>query len=348
MSSTFDNARETTDFDIYQFDDSLEPVKKNDHNECYGLMEKYPKYTGLTNQIIYIINAIYIVNESDLSIKKIIIADFLDDYAEESYIPIEQILNIEEFQKLIPQTTKIITRQTIPKHKIQYIPIQMPGIRLDARVSQCFKKFKNVFQPQFMEVVYPHIDAIIADASKNNKNIHCIHLRNEEDAIKHWSAQNKMSKTEFETVLTEKYKFLIQQTSPPGSGDIFVVLSGLEPQQNKIVQWMLEQGYNVYQREKKRDWGRERNAILDLLLASTILEKISDKDGKFIGNMNPYDYGTRGSTFDLFIICLSSLYLKKYYYIDLDDISAKDYLCPEWVEKMYQKSITCANSESEV
>jgi hypothetical protein len=92
----------------------------------------------------------------------------------------------------------------------------------------------------------------------------------------------------------------------------------------------------VYQREKKRDWGRERNAILDLLLASTILEKISDKDSKFIGNMNLYhDDGMRGSTFDLFILCLSSFDLKKYYYVDLDDISAKDYVAQKGVETIH-------------
>ena len=91
--------------------------------------------------------------------------------------------------------------------------------------------------------------------------INCIHLRLEDDAVKHWSNENKMEPMHFKSIVEEKYIDEIKKNID--KNDITIVLS--YNYDNKVIKFLRDNFYN-YILTPKMDANRDIAAINDLLI----------------------------------------------------------------------------------
>lgn len=131
---------------------------------------------------------------------------------------------------------------------------------------------------------YTHLPLI----DLKNKKINVIHLRVEKDMTGHMLTHNKMTQEEYDINLQNKYIELIQKYF--SKEDIIFVLS--YDLNNNVLKFLKENGFEFYISKKNIFDGRERHAIVDLLIG----EKCNNY---FIGNWN-FDI-RQGSTFSYFL-----------------------------------------------
>jgi len=161
---------------------------------------------------------------------------------------------------------------------------------------------KNIcFNSKFMKII-PYF----------KDKINVLHLRIENDAINHWSKQNKMSPTFFQTYIEDKYINLIQKHVLQTDANIILTYS----ENNRVIDYLKNNNYKYYISDKNPDVGREVNAISDLLIS----EKCNNI---FIGGFNIEKLN--GSTFSYCIIQKMNPSVKKIL-IDLDRIQNKEYI----------------------
>ena len=156
---------------------------------------------------------------------------------------------------------------------------------------------------RFNKPFYDVADSYLVDMK--DKPLNTIHIRNENDAIVHWSEKNNMSHEEFQRTIEAKYIELIK-TNLSKEDTIFVLTYNTE---SVIIKYLRENGYKFMMSEKNQE-GREINAIIDLILGSKTT-------GTFIGTYNPI--AMRGSSFS-YVISQMMPASANYMYIDLDFI----------------------------
>ncbi|QKF94528.1 GDP-fucose protein O-fucosyltransferase [Fadolivirus algeromassiliense] len=167
-----------------------------------------------------------------------------------------------------------------------------------------------VFKKEFYDIVN-----IISNKNKLNK-LSFIHFRIENDAIKHWSNQNKLSTDLFEQKLHNKYKNLLERYI--NKDEIVYILSDNE---KKVIDLFGSDYKFMYTSREEKDellikhigsTGRELRAIIDLLLGIKY-------SSLFIG-CHSYKY-KRGSSFSYIV---SKLVHCKKVLIDLDCIDNEE------------------------
>ena len=122
----------------------------------------------------------------------------------------------------------------------------------------------------------------------NNRKINVVHLRVEKDMTGHMLNSNKMKQNEYDRELQNKYINLINKFC--SKEDILFVLS--YDLKNSIITYLKDNNYECYFTKKNIFNGREKHAIIDLLIG----EKCNNV---FIGNWN---FDTRqGSTFSYYL-----------------------------------------------
>jgi hypothetical protein len=146
----------------------------------------------------------------------------------------------------------------------------------------------------------------------NTNKINVIHLRVEDDAIKHWSNQNSMTEEVFKTHLENKYIDLISRVI--NKDDYTLILS--QSLSNSVIDFMVKNNYNFKLTEKQFD-ERELNAIVDLLVSKSC-------NNVFIGNFNFINQN--GSFFSKYIETILPVNVKKIC-IDLDRIMDPETEC---------------------
>ena len=154
-----------------------------------------------------------------------------------------------------------------------------------------------------------------------NKNVNVIHLRLEEDAIKHWSRMNHMNESTFKEYIENKYIDLIQKYTSKTDQNI-ILSSSLK---NGVIDFLIENNYNFKFNDKYFE-GREKNAIVDLLACKYC-------NNIFIGNFNVINMN--GSTFSYYLGKIIKNNITKIY-IDLDRI----YDNPIFIEKQLNEKTT--------
>ena len=147
--------------------------------------------------------------------------------------------------------------------------------------------FENIlthiyFNDSFMTLKDNLLDQIIIQ-----NNINVIHLRLEDDAIKHWSKMNTMTEHDFKNYLENKYIDIIKKYININDQNI-ILSSSLH---NPVIDFLNNNNYKLFFSPKNFNF-REKNAIVDLL-KSTYCNNI------FIGNFNPLKLN--GSTFSYYI-----------------------------------------------
>lgn len=144
---------------------------------------------------------------------------------------------------------------------------------------------------------------ILKDIKINNR-INVLHLRLEDDAIKHWSNMNGMSEHNYKEYIENKYIGLIKKYI--SKTDENIILSN--SLSNRVIDFLKDNNY-VFKFSHKFFEDREKNAIVDLLISKYC-------NNIFIGNFNVINLN--GSTFSYYIGKL--IKNNRQVYIDLDHI----------------------------
>jgi len=134
-----------------------------------------------------------------------------------------------------------------------------PSLRIQNDQTEFTKGiFRNIeFQPIFLQKANEFINQV---REKNkDKNINCIHLRLEDDAVEHWAIENKLQSPDFKRIIEDKYIDAI--TKYLKKEDATIILSG--NYDNRVIQYLNENGYN-YINTPKMSYDREVAAIYDL------------------------------------------------------------------------------------
>jgi hypothetical protein len=94
--------------------------------------------------------------------------------------------------------------------------------------------------------------------------VHVLHLRIEDDAIRHWSHLNRMTASEYRSRLINMYITKIQESMMQMGGCLLILSSIMD---SPIHHFLREKGVPFFQQEKDPALGREEHALRDLLLA---------------------------------------------------------------------------------
>lgn len=167
----------------------------------------------------------------------------------------------------------------------------------------------NMFDNILTNIVY-NTDFIIKSELvmrhiNTNGKINVIHLRLEEDAIIHWSAENRIRPDEYRLKLEEKYINLFKIYISKEDKNI-ILSSSLS---NRVIDYLNQNNYD-YMFVNKFFNDREKNAIIDLLVSKCCTNI-------YIGNYNIKNQN--GSVFSYYIWKCMNADVSKIY-IDLDKI----------------------------
>lgn len=121
--------------------------------------------------------------------------------------------------------------------------------------------------------------------------VHVLHLRMEDDAILHWSKQNKMAPDMFRGTLASKYIDVLTTHNGVRKGSVLVLSYN---EDNAVLDWLESQNIPYVQLEKDRTKGREWNAARDLVIAEML------GNGILIGALDYYRM--QGSTFTHYLM----------------------------------------------
>jgi hypothetical protein len=272
----------------------------------------YSPGSGLTNQIFSLVTSIIIALYNKESI--IVVDQFLDDFSKDSSSPISTILDMEETNKLLYSHYGVML---IDRHNIDR-KLVSNDIIVDINKNTEYKHTfawindinKELFEHILMNIRFhkDFVEKSIHFKEKNNCNngkTNVIHLRVENDAIKHWSKMNNMTEQNFKAYIENKYIDLIKKYID--KNDQTIILSSTFD--NAVIDFLLNNGYSYLFTEKHFE-GREKNAITDLLISESC-------NNIFIGNFNPLKLN--GSSFSYFISKTLPEHVKQIM-IDLDRI----------------------------
>ena len=149
----------------------------------------------------------------------------------------------------------------------------------------------------------------ISNIDFQNKKINVIHLRVEKDMTGHMLMHNKMTQEEYDIQLQNKYIELIKHYF--SKHDIIFFLS--YDLNNNVVKFLKENDYEFYFTKKQIFEGREKHALVDLLVG----EKCNNY---FIGNWNFVI--RQGSTFSYFLYVRNNA--DKNIFIDMYNINNRE------------------------
>jgi hypothetical protein len=102
--------------------------------------------------------------------------------------------------------------------------------------------------------------------------IHVAHLRIEEDAIQHWAKDNHIYPDIFRSLLYRKYINMISKEVPKNEPLLLLCYDT----QNPVIDFLQQHQYNFFILQKNKEYGREINGIMDILVSQKC-------NGKFFG-----------------------------------------------------------------
>jgi hypothetical protein len=203
------------------------------------------------------------------------------------------------------------------------------------QIDECYLQNRELFDYFLKNIKFNHRlvkyseNALIYDKNielKNasnisfkKRNVNVLHLRIERDITGHMFAHNNMTQEEYDVFLQNKYIGLIQKYF--STEDVIILLS--YSQDNNVIDFLRNNKYEFYYTKKNVFDGREKHAIVDLLVG----EKCNNC---FIGNWNVEKRS--GSTFSYFLSVRNNA--KKNIFIDICDIrlEEREYECEEHSE----------------
>jgi len=266
---------------------------KTVNNQQNNVIYLSANWTGLCNQLFAIANGIANSN----NITTFYIGSFAPELGSNKRIPVSQIIDLAETGKKLCVILKDYTGENNARATFGWY-------------TKNTSKFNNVlkcitFNEKIINLAKQYI---IPDTELFS----VVHFRIEEDALKHWSKQNKMSIPEFEKLLHSKYNELVNKYIPQNS----IILTLTHDVDNILIK-NLAKNYKItnissekYLNDNLGFAGRESCAILDLILGENC-------NNIFIGCHN--FKLSRGSTFS-YTLWHRMKKVKMGIFIDLDDL----------------------------
>jgi hypothetical protein len=300
------------------------------------LLNKYDITIFDRNKLLFNIDKItYGINQNTVDITKETIELFYRD--NKLCIPVGTILNNikgdpvpGEMKKLY--ITYTLNNKTVTEEYTEYIhkniifDLQNPTNILNwEQIDKCYVDNKELFDYLLKNIKfnsrlekYSEIALLIdknneytnlANINFENKKINVIHLRVEKEMTGHMIKPNKMTQEEYDTQLQNKYIDLIKKYF--SKDDIIFVLS--YDLNNNVINFLRENDYEFYYTKKNIFDGREKHAIIDLLIG----EKCNNY---FIGN---WDFDIRqGSTFSYLLYVRNNA--EKNIFLDMYNIKLEE------------------------
>jgi hypothetical protein len=261
---------------------------------------------GLCNQLSFLINALLYASKN--GIKFVVVDNFLKDNSNLSSCPYSEILELNETNFFLKKYNVILKDRrnaTIDSRIIEseFSKI-VPGVQTSVSdswidSSKFFDIYNNiVFKPEFYNISNNLITEIKQKLGDDVK-INVIHLRIEDDAIKHWARLSNINPNLFKRALEAKYIYLINKYINKHAFTIVMTYS----KNNNVMKYLQNNGYHFFTKNNDLSIGRECNALKDLLLAR---------------KMNNFFIGAQESSFTYFI--QNSTTFKKCILIDLNKI----------------------------
>jgi ribosomal protein S9 len=235
---------------------------------------------GLCNQIYALISGIELAIYQKKHI--VVINSFRDDYSVYALTPVSEVFDLHEMNNFT-KTLDIELRDWVsfPTNLTPSYDMCCPTF-FDHRLFDMILRSIR-FHPVFVSLAKQFTDQIEPGA-----RINALHLRLEDDAIRHWSKSNNMSENEFRMKLTQRYISMIKEHVD--KTDVNLILS--YSTDNGVLDFMKENGYRYMLTEKNPSMGREKNAIVDTLIAQAC-------NNVMLANVNFND--SLGSSFSYFV-----------------------------------------------
>ena len=220
---------------------------------------------GLSNQLFFIVGAIIWCIENKIS--TLLIGNFLLQIKTKYYTNISKILYLSAMSECIAKRYGItlvdVSNTTLNRSQLNKISIRIPFHYCSNAVNSFHGKYiiSNMlfFTPDLVSIPMKFINKILCE--NNHGKINIIHLRMEDDALNHWSKENKMSIQTFHTHLVKKYVKLIQANI--SSTDTTIVIGGSV--NNHVIRFLCDNrdNYTMFVKQSKF---REINAIMDMVI----------------------------------------------------------------------------------
>lgn len=272
------------------------------------------KNAGLTNQLFALANGVLAKKNSNI----LVIDSFLSCIETGSLCRISDVIDLERTSKLInqiPSLEKIKLVDRLDANCEKFPHNIFFGAKSDfgwynQRNEQVFLKILNsiVFSQKILDIASHLIEKL------ELHDVNVMQLRVEDDGIKHWASQNRLSQDAFRVKLYQKYRHSFQQFF---SGELkTLVLTGACNKIPEIFADYPEAKFISVSQELKTSLlesnlgysGRELRALIDLLLGI--------KCGVNFLGCHSYQF-SRGSSFGWY---LSKNIMGKIVLIDLDRI----------------------------
>lgn len=267
----------------------------------------YNSNTGFTNQIISLISAIMMGIRKGKKI--IILGKFLNQYNDPNSLSFaSEIFDLDYINSYL-QNIKLICisnfNYELIKNDDQLVYSVNGEIFTDPQTNNVYKggnnypfsylfywisHNRNLYDYFFQKIRFrPIVKDISIIPNDLPEKLNVLHLRNEEDAIKHWSKQNRMSECKFLTKLNQLYiKNILKYIDPLIP---ILIISSNKDQNSEIYSFLRSNNY-MYILKDALFQQRELNAIYEFNCAIKCNEV-------FIGNFN-LD-GCNGSSFSYLI-----------------------------------------------
>jgi hypothetical protein len=275
-------------------------------NNTIFIRPHFNNANGLCNQLSFLINALLYASKN--GIKYVVVDNFLKDNSNLSSCPYSEILELNETNFFLQKYGVILRDKTNTNIDSKIIESEflkiVPGVQTSVSdswidSSKFFDIYNNiVFKPEFYNISNNLITEIKQKLG-HDIPINVIHLRIEDDAIKHWAKLSNINPNLFKKALEVKYIYLINKYINKHAFTIVMTYS----KNNNVIKYLHNNGYNFFTKKKDLSIGRECNALKDLLLAR---------------KMNNFFIGAQASTFTHFI--QNSTTFKKCILIDLNKI----------------------------
>lgn len=261
-------------------------------------------WTGLCNQIMALISGI--LDARKAGIPKILIGPFNTSITKPNYIPIDKIIDL-------PQTS---LRLAMILEAAPHNHLEKKDVNLKWYTTYDRKEYIQVLKSiVWRKVFYEMSDYIVNNFIKTG-HLNVVHFRIEDDAVKHWSAQNKMPPEKWKQLIYARYEYLIKKYIPENSH-----ILALTHHTNATLLKKLAKNYKIYCFDTEQTikqylgiGGRELCALVDLLMGIRCTKT-------FIGCHNFSKH--RGSTFSYFLWQLMRD-AERGFFIDLDDLNVKE------------------------
>lgn len=221
---------------------------------------------GLCNQLYTLVGAILMCHQ--MKIPLLFVGPFRLEVNSETYSKIEKILHLDSINEYIRPKYKVGVFD-VNTYAYKYHKKNLTRYTINPDLKGCFKLINTKEGNDILNNLYfqPKLVSNPMKFLNEKKNyfdisqLQIVHLRIEDDAILHWSSQNKMKRGEFFHKLCEKYTHLIEKHI--NKEDPILFLTGNID--NPVINYIKKHKYKYLYFTKTSKF-REINAIMDLIL----------------------------------------------------------------------------------